>query len=42
MVSKAILQVRKNGQGQDNEIQIFPKLVFLYQPELHGPNKPLE
>ncbi len=42
MVSKAILEVRKHGQGQDKKIQIFPKLVFLYDPELHGEGKELE
>ncbi|MGL4951510.1 MAG: anaerobic ribonucleoside-triphosphate reductase [Mycoplasma sp.] len=42
MVSKALLSVRKRGQGQDKKIQIFPKLVFLYQDELHGPGKKLE
>ncbi|MGL4951079.1 MAG: anaerobic ribonucleoside-triphosphate reductase [Mycoplasma sp.] len=40
-ISKAILEVRKGGQGQDKKIQIFPKLVFLYNPELHGEGKPL-
>ncbi|MGL4950662.1 MAG: anaerobic ribonucleoside-triphosphate reductase, partial [Mycoplasma sp.] len=42
MVSKAILNVRRKGQGQDKKIQIFPKLVFLYRDELHGPKKELE
>lgn len=42
MVSKAILEVRKNGQGKNNKIQIFPKLVFLYRDELHNEGMPLE
>ncbi|MGL4947777.1 MAG: anaerobic ribonucleoside-triphosphate reductase [Mycoplasma sp.] len=42
MVSKAILSVRKRGQGQDRKIQIFPKLVFLYEYDLHGKGKELE
>ncbi len=41
-VAKAILEVRKNGQGRDKKIQIFPKLVFLYDHDLHDEGKELE
>ncbi len=35
---KAILRVRKNGQGKDGfkKPVLFPKLVFLYDENLHG------
>lgn len=44
MLSSVILDVHKNGQGKDgNKIPtLFPKLVFLYDNELHGDGKELE
>lgn len=43
-LSKAILNVRKGGQGKAGKKRpvLFPKLVFLYDEELHGKNKELE
>jgi len=39
-----MLEVRKNGQGKKGQKKpvLFPKIVFLYDEELHGPGKPLE
>ena len=39
-----MLEVRKNGQGKAGHKKpvLFPKIVFLYDEELHGPGKPLE
>lgn len=44
MASIAILKVRKNGQGKAEckKPVLFPKLVFLYDENLHGPGKELE
>lgn len=44
MLSSVILDVHKNGQGKEgNKIPtLFPKLVFLYDDELHGDGKELE
>ena len=44
MISEAVLKVRENGQGKDGfkKVLPFPKLVFLYTEELHGPGKPYE
>lgn len=44
MLWAACLTVRKNGQGKAGHKKpvLFPKLVFLYDEELHGENKPLE
>lgn len=44
MASIAMLQTRKNGQGKKNckKPVLFPKLVFLYDENLHGVGKPLE
>lgn len=44
MVSVAILKVRMNGQGKKGfkKPVLFPKLVFLYDENLHGKNKELE
>ena len=44
MASKAILQVRREGQGTPGKKKpvLFPKLVFLYDKNLHGKGKPLE
>ncbi len=39
-----MLEVRKNGQGKAGHKKpvLFPKIVFLYDENLHGPGKPLE
>lgn len=44
MVSEVILKVRRNGQGKDGYKKpvLFPKLVFIYDEELHGKGKELE
>lgn len=43
-LSKGILETRKNGQGKEGfkKPVLFPKLIFLYDENLHGPGKPLE
>ena len=43
MASKTFLEVRKNGEGKPNHKKpvLFPKLIFLYDKELHGEGKPL-
>ncbi|MEG0904479.1 MAG: anaerobic ribonucleoside-triphosphate reductase [Lachnospiraceae bacterium] len=44
LASIKMLEVRKNGQGKKNYKKpvLFPKIVFLYDENLHGPGKPLE
>lgn len=44
LISSVILNVHKNGQGKEgNKVPtLFPKLVFLYDDELHGKEKELE
>ena len=44
LVSSVILQVRKEGQGKPGHKipVVFPKLIFIYDSELHGPGKELE
>ncbi len=44
MASIAMLNVRRNGQGKASckKPVLFPKLVFLYDKNLHGPGKELE
>ena len=44
MITEAILEVRKNGQGKEGHKKpvLFPKLAFLYTDKLHGIGKPLE
>jgi ribonucleoside-triphosphate reductase len=39
-----MLEVRKKGQGKKEckKPVLFPKIVFLYDKDLHGPGKPLE
>ena len=39
-----MLNVRRKGQGKKEckKPVLFPKIVFLYDEELHGPGKPLE
>lgn len=43
-LSKAILRVRREGQGKKGHKKpvLFPKLVFLYDENLHGDGKELE
>ncbi len=40
----SMLEVRKKGQGKAEckKPVLFPKIVFLYDENLHGPGKPLE
>lgn len=44
LVSSEILRVRKTGQGKPGHKTpvVFPKLIFLYDSELHGEGKELE
>ena len=44
MATIAMLEVRKGGQGKADHKKpvLFPKIVFLYDENLHGPGKPLE
>ena len=44
MASKVFLRVHQNGQGKPGfkKPVLFPKLVFLYDKNLHGPGKELE
>lgn len=44
MASIAMLNVRKGGQGKKGNKKpvLFPKIVFLYDENLHGKGKPLE
>ena len=44
MGTKAMLNVRKIGQGKKEHKKpvLFPKIVFLYDENLHGPGKELE
>jgi anaerobic ribonucleoside-triphosphate reductase len=44
MVSKAMCKVRANGEGKpgNKKIVAFPKLVLLYDENLHGEGKPCE
>lgn len=39
-----MLEVRRKGQGKEGHKKpvLFPKIVFLYDENLHGPGKPLE
>ena len=43
-ICKAILKVRMKGHGDEGHKKnlIFPKLVFLYNPEIHGKGKKYE
>ncbi len=43
IASKIMLEVRKNGQGKKEckKPVLFPKIVFLYDENLHGENKEL-
>ena len=44
LVTMKMLEVRKNGQGKKGHKKpvLFPKIVFLYDENLHGPGKPME
>lgn len=44
MITEAILKVRKEGQGKEGHKKVlpFPKLVFIYNEELHGEGKEFE
>lgn len=44
LATKKMLEVRGNGQGKAGYKKpvLFPKIVFLYDENLHGPGKPLE
>ena len=44
LATTKMLEVRKGGQGKDGHKKpvLFPKIVFLYDEELHGVGKPLE
>lgn len=44
MVSESVLNVRMGGQGKKGYKKpvLFPKLVFLYDENLHGEGKGLE
>ena len=44
LATMKMLEVRKNGQGKEGHKKpvLFPKIVFLYDENLHGPGKPLE
>lgn len=44
MASIAMLNVRRDGQGKKGNKKpvLFPKIVFLYDKNLHGKGKPLE
>ena len=43
MASMTMLRIREKGQGKKNNKKpvLFPKVVFLYDEELHGEGKPL-
>ena len=44
MAAESALKVRKNGQGKPGfkRSPLFPKVVFTYTKDLHGPGAPLE
>ena len=44
LATMKMLEVRKNGQGKKGHKKpvLFPKIVFLYDENLHGPGKELE
>lgn len=44
MVSETVLKVRMNGQGKEGKKKqvLFPKIIFLYDENLHGEGKKLE
>ena len=44
LATKTMLKVRQNGQGKEGHKKpvLFPKIVFLYDENLHGPGKEAE
>lgn len=44
MASSEFMKVRKNGEGADGKKKpvLFPKLVFLYDENVHGEGKKLQ
>ena len=44
LLTISMLKVRMNGQGKEGHKKpvLFPKIVFLYDENLHGPGKELE
>ena len=40
LVARKIMEVRNGGQGEAKVPMLFPKLVFLYDEELHAEGKP--
>lgn len=44
LATVSLLNVRRRGQGKKNSKKpvLFPKIVFLYDEDLHGPGKELE
>ena len=44
LATMKMLEVRQKGQGKEGHKKpvLFPKIVFLYDENLHGPGKPLE
>nr|WP_300830433.1 anaerobic ribonucleoside-triphosphate reductase [uncultured Acetatifactor sp.] len=44
LATLTMLEVRRGGQGKKEHKKpvLFPKIVFLYDENLHGPGKPLE
>ena len=44
LATMSMLNVRRKGQGKEGHKKpvLFPKIVFLYDENLHGPGKPLE
>src|SRR5699024_10923945 len=44
LATKKLLEVRMKGQGKEGHKKpvLFPKIVFLYDENLHGPGKELE
>lgn len=44
MATKIMLDVRRKGQGKEGNKKpvLFPKIIFLYDENLHGPGKELE
>lgn len=44
IVSEAVLKVRMNGQGKEENKKpvLFPKIIFLYDENLHGEGKEME
>ena len=41
LVARKIMEVRNNGQGVARVPMLFPKLIYLFDEELHGEGKPM-